>query len=454
MRASSVSFPAIAGIALAAVLATGTPAMAFLGLFEKKEKKAPTASQRQMQEAEAASLLMEAKAAQNSGRGGKARRLYSEIVKKYPFSVSASEAAYAKAAMAKKTERLENAFDEFQTFITQYRNSPRFNDAIEQQFQLAEEAKAGKKQRSIILLPMRMGGEDVIDLYKRIIQNAPFGKFAPLSQFSIGEIHQDLGAKNDAVSAYQQVVDNYPGTKQAAEAQFRIGSISNVAAKRSEDTQNLTTTRDALNTYIASNPEGNRSEEAKRILSQVNEAEATHSLDIGKFYEGQGKTKAAAIYYNEALKFGSAESSAEARDRLASLATVDPEAVADAQKSIPDQDYTALGASNLRSRDDYVGPMSPELARLGKKPKMRTGDDSFMPIPLQEPDLPERPSASPEAGDLLPPVPNMERPALLPIPPLPGGVIPPQPTGSAELPVPPPPATENSDEAGDSAKPE
>ena len=440
MRAPSLSVRTSSSVLLATLLLAQSPASAFLGLFEKKEKKAPSAGQRQIQDAEAAAMLMEGKAAQSAGKGSKARRIYEEIIKKHPFSPSAGEAAYAKAVMSKQTERLEDAFDDFQTFVSQYRQSPRFNDAIEQQFQLAEEAKAGKKQRSLILLPMKMGGEDVIKLYQQVIDNAPFGRLAPLAQFSIGEIHQDLGEKNEAVAAYQKVVDNYPSTKQASEAQFRIGSIANVAAKRSEDSQNLTTTRDALNTYIAAHPEGARSAEAEKILSQVNEAEASHSLEVGKFYEGQGKTKAAAIYYNEALKFGSAEASSEARDRLSALATVDPEAVSNAQKSIPDQDYIGPGASNLRSRDDYVGPMSPELARLASKPKMRTGDDNFTPIPLQEPDLPDSPMNAPEAGDLLPPVPTLERPALLPVPAMPGGVIPPQPSGSAELPVPPPPS--------------
>lgn len=446
MRASPSSLRTLSGVLLTTLLLTPEPASAFLGLFEKKEKKAPSASQRQIQDAEAASLLMEGKAAQSAGKGSKAKGIYNEIIKKYPFSPSAGEAAYAKAVLSKQTERLEDAFEDFQTFVSQYRQSPRFNDAIEQQFQLAEEAKAGKKQRSLILLPMKMGGEDVIKLYQQVISNAPFGRLAPLAQFSIGEVHQDLGEKNEAVAAYQKVVDNYPSTKQASEAQFRIGSIANVAAKRSEDSQNLTTTRDALNTYIAAHPDGARSAEAEKILSQVNEAEATHSLEVGKFYEGQGKTKAAAIYYNEALKFGSAEASAEARDRLASLATVDPEAVSEAQKSIPDQDYTVPGASNLRSRDDYVGPMSPELARLAQKPKMRTGDDSFTPIPLQEPDLPDSPMNAPEAGDLLPPVPTLERPALLPVPAMPGQLTPPLPSSSAELPVPPPPAKDASKE--------
>jgi FimV-like protein len=243
------------------------------------------------------------------------------------------------------------------------------------------------------------------------------------------------------VAAYQKVVENYPGTSQASEAQFRIGSISNIAAQRSEDASNLLAARDALRTYIASNPGGERKQETEMILNQVNSAEANQSLTVAKFYKRMGKTRAAAIYLNEALKYGSAEVSAEARTLLAELAAEDPDGVADARKG-PGQDYTMLTAQNLKSRDDYVGPLAPELARLSQKPKMRTGDDGFMPIPLQEPTLPLRPGATaPGAGSLLPPVPETEKPALLPVPPAPMvPPVPPAPGGTAP-PVPPPPAS-------------
>jgi hypothetical protein len=174
------------------------------------------------------------------------------------------------------------------------------------------------------------------------------------------------------------------------------------------------------------------------ILRQVNTAEANQSLNVAKFYQRAGKTPAAAIYLNEALKYGSPEVSAEARTLLAELAAADPDGVANAKKG-PGQDYTALTAQNLKSRPDYVGPLAPELARLTQKPKMRTGDEGFMPIPLQEPTLPLRPGATQAGpGSLLPPVPEMEKPALLPVPPAP--LVPPAPaTGSP--PVPPLPAT-------------
>ncbi|TDU64658.1 outer membrane protein assembly factor BamD (BamD/ComL family) [Prosthecobacter fusiformis] len=432
MRDPAISRLSLSACALAAVSLCVLPsnAHAFLGLFEKKQKEAPGTDERQAQEAQATALLMAARQDQNDGKSGRAQSQYLAIVKQFPFTTAASEAAYASALITRANSDVTTAFDAFQKFINDYRSSPRFNDALQQQYELAEEARGGRRQRAMLILPVKMGGEDVIKLYQQIIKNAPFGNLAPLAQFSIAEIYQDLGEKDRSVLAYQTVAENYPNTKQASEAQFRIGSISSVAASRSEDKSNLVATRDALTTYMTTNPKGDRAGEAEVILQQVNAAEATQSLSVGKFYQRMGKTKAAAIYFNEALKYGSPEASNEARELLAQLAAADPEAVADAKKGQPDQDYTVPGARNLKTRDDYIGPLSPELTRLGQKPKMRTGDDNFLPIPIQEPTLPLTPGMAPTGGSLLPPV-QEEKPALLPVPEAPG--IPPQ------LPVPPKP---------------
>jgi len=442
MRAYSYSTFIATCVAAGALFGAQPSAFAALDLFKKPDKKVPTATERQVQDAEAASVLAQARATQSAGNASKAISLYDSILKKYPFSQVAPEAAYAKALIVRETGKLSDAFDAFQKLVSDYRSSPRFTDAIAQQFEIAEEAKGGKKQRSLLLIPMKVGSEDVVGMYRKVITNAPFGKYAPMAQFSIGEVYQDRGEKDLAVAAYQGVVDNYPNSKEAGEAQFRIGAIANIAAKRSEDSSNLTSTRDALTSYVATNPSGERAGEAEQILSQVNAAEASQSLQVGKFYERQGKPKAAAIYYNEALKYGTAEASTEARQLLATLSQKFPEAM-QATAGQPNQDFTVPAAVDLRGRDDYVGPPSPELKKLSEKAKMRTASDDFMPIPLQEPTLPTRPGADggTAPGTLLPPVEGGPIPLMPPVPQAPGAGIPPQPPAAGDLlPVPPPPA--------------
>ena len=431
--------PAIAA-AVTCFMGAQTPAFGFLDLFKKPEKVAPSQSERQSQEASAAAMLNEARAAQASGAEGRAEKIYTAIVKQYPFTNSAAEASYAKAMMVRQGGQLQTSFDAFQAFINEFRQSPRFADAVRQQFEIAEEAKGGKKQKNFIIVPMKLGSTDLIAMYKQIIQNAPFGKLAPLAQFSIAEIYQEGGDKDLAVAAYQGVVDNYPSSSQASEAQFRIGSISKVAAQRSQDTGNLTSTRDALTSYVATNPSGERASEAQAMLQQVDSAQASESLKIAKFYEKSGKTKAAAIYYNEALKYGTSEASSEARSKLSELARSDPGAMVDTKANAAN-DFTVPAAADLRNRDDYAGPPSPELAKLSEKPKMRA-DDGFKPIPLQEPKLPLRSGSEtgPAAGSLLPPA-DPGKPMLLPVPPAPGtGVdLTPPPVPPAPTPAPPVP---------------
>ena len=431
-------FPAFAIIAAGTFLSVQTPAWAILDfIFGKKDKEAPTADQRVVQEQAAAQLLAKASQLHNEGRSGRAQGVYKQIVKQYPFTSSAAEASYQNAILLRHDDAdLEDCFEAFQSFIDNYRQSPRFADAVQKQFEIAEEAKGGKKQRGFLLMPLKMQTSDILAFYEQIISNAPFGKYAALSQFSIAEIHQDMREKDKAIAAYQKVVDNYPSTSQAAEAQFRIGSISNVAAQRSEDASNLTTTRDALRTYMTANPSGERKQEVEQILRQVNTAEANQSLTIAKFYKRTGKTQAAAMYLNEALKFGSPEVSDEARQLLAELAAEDPQGVSESRRGQPSQDFTKLASKDLKSRPDYVGPLAPELARLADKPKMRSGNDAFVPIPLTEPAMPLLPgSAVPNTpGSLLPTLPESERPALLPVPPVPTA-----PEGAAP-PVPPKPA--------------
>lgn len=407
MRLSHSLRPALLLLAINLALNVNQ-AQAFLGLFRKADPVAPTANQRSADEAEASAMLQEAREAQNGGSGGKAKSLYRQICKKYPFSQSASEASYSLALLLKDSgAALATSFDAFQTFVEKYRNSARFDDAIRQQFEIAESAKGGKRERSLILLKFKLGTDAVAEMFEKIIKNAPFGKLAPLAQFNIGELYQDAGEKEKAVDAFQLVVENYPRSKQADEAQFRIGNINSVAANRSEDKSNLLAARDALTTYVEVNPKGERSEEARQGLAKINSAEAKQSLDVAKFYIRIGKGKAAAIYLNEALRFGSTEVSDEARELLSTLAVSDPESITSVRKQQPQQDYTSDSAKSLKDSDDYVGPTLPELKEATKAPAMRSGLDKFLPLPGtdEEPAAPKTPPGPTPKGSVLPGLP-------------------------------------------------
>ena len=412
--------------------------------FKTKDDVVPGAAEQQAQEAAAQAMLRDAKTALSTGNSGRAQGIYKDIVQRYRFTEAAATAQFELALSIRRSGKLQDAYDAFQKFVDNYRSSPSFNEAVQQQFEIAEEAKAGKKQPTLLIIPMKLDKTELVKLYSGVIRNSPYGKYAPYAQFAIGEVYQDDGDKAMAVSSYQMVVDNYPNTKLAAEAQFRIGAISSAAARKTEDVANLTATRDALETYKAANPAGERTGEAESLISEVNAAESMRSLEIAKFYQKSGKPKAAAIYYNEALKLGTPETAVEARLGLTALAAAYPEEVKETTAIQDGAEYTVPAAVNLKSMDDYAGPPAPVIARMNRKPQMRVEEDSFKPIPLKEPELPTRPEAAPTApGTIIPPT-GDTKPLLLPVPPtpgmqapslLPGGTPPVPPTPEAPTPA-------------------
>lgn len=401
--------------------------------FKKSAENVPSAAEQQSQEAAAQALLRDAKTAQSTGDSNKALSIYRDIVSRYRFTNTAATAQYEIASQLRTQDKLKDAYEAFQKFINDYRQSPLFDNAIEQQFQIAEEARAGKKQPTLLLIPMKLDRSELISMYQGVIRNSPYGKYAPHAQFAIGEVYQDDGDKANANIAFQTVVENYPKSRLASEAQFRIGAISSAAAQRTQDTQNLTTTRDALETYRLTNPQGERMSEAEALLNANSAALAQKSLDVARFYEKSGKPAAAAIYYNEALSAGSPDVAIAARERLAALTSAYPDEIKNTP-SMKEQNFTVPAATQLKNRDDYAGPPAPVIAQMNRKSEMRIEQDNFAPIPLEEPDLPTRPEQQTPPGMLLPPA-EGNQPLLLPIPPSPG--IPA--LDGTPLPVPPAP---------------
>ncbi len=432
-------------VALAAVILSvmTTPAAQAVDLskanpanwFKKEEATVPNSGQKQTQENAAAAMNRDARTAVSTGNKGRAQELYKSVVKQYPFTDAAADAQFEYSKLLRENGKFEDAYEGFQKFITNFRQSPRFSEAVQEQFQIAEESRTGKHSSIFVVIPAKVGPTKLIEMYQGVIRNAPFSKYSAPAMFAIGEIYQDKGDKALADAAFQQVVDNHPGTKIAAEAQFRIGSINNANAKRTQDSANLVKARDALEIYKASHPTGERMGEIEALKKQNTDLSAVRALEIAEFYQKAGKPKAAAIYYNEAIKFGSAEAALKAREQLAVVASAHPEEV----KENAENDYTIPAAMNLKTRSDYVGPPVPELAKLSQKTKMRVEKDDFKPIPLKEPELPTRPTTAPAPGMLIPPTPATggDKPLLLPVPPVPG-MTPPN-----ALPIPPKPADDS-----------
>jgi hypothetical protein len=122
--------------------------------FKPKDAVVPGAAEQSIQESAAETMLRDAKTASSTGNSGRAQSIYKDIVHRYRFTRAAAEAQFEVALLTRRSGKLEDAYEAFQKFVDDYRSSPRFNEAIQQQFEIAEEAKAGKKQPTLLIIPM------------------------------------------------------------------------------------------------------------------------------------------------------------------------------------------------------------------------------------------------------------------------------------------------------------
>jgi outer membrane protein assembly factor BamD (BamD/ComL family) len=426
---ASYSLLRVLPLALAVLLGAELTAAAFFGPFKRdREASVPEGAEAERQVAEAEGLLSAARADQSAGREGTARSTYRRIVRDYPSSGAAAEAQFALAEGHVRDGKLIDAYEAYAVFLRRYRQSPRYSQALEGLYQVAEAAKSGQKVPGMIGLSRKVPAKDIAAMYGAVVDNAPFSEFAPKAQFSIGEVYQEDNNSLLAVAAFEDLLDNYPDSPEASEARLRIATIETTRGMRTYDPAALETARRVVEESVAREVDPVRRAELEELATRRLDPElAARSMEIAEFYEKRGNPRAAAIYYREVLDLtgDGGDIQQRAEGRLLAIGDASPEALELPQvegSSQREVDPLLLARNDVRLSEDYAGPPSPEMERLrdSLRPRLPGGGGipGPLPIPVQEPDLP-MPSGVGDPGGLLVPLPP--EPSDILLPPVDGG---------------------------------
>ncbi|MFT5110373.1 MAG: tetratricopeptide (TPR) repeat protein, partial [Pseudoalteromonas tetraodonis] len=306
-------------IALLSFLLTGS-SFAFLDIFKGDLDKVPESSEIRAQDELAKTKLQSAQEYESAGKSDKALDIYKGIARKWPVTTSAAIAQYKVGAIQKSQGDYVKAFDSFQTFVDDHKQSSAFSAAIASQFEIAKASQTGEYKEKLVVRSRKVQRSEVLEMYGNVIKNAPYSEYAPQAQFSMGEVlEEDRDKYQLAVLEYKKVVKDYPETKLAGRAQFRIAEIGRMAIEAgSRNAANVGESRDAYNdVMLVDQTDAARREEARSRVVQFDELEAKKAFDIGRFYEKQKNYKSAALYYRRVAKSTNTTASAEAQERLA-----------------------------------------------------------------------------------------------------------------------------------------
>ena len=232
----------------------------------------------------------------------RAAKEFLRLVAAYPRSELAPEAQFLAGLSFELTGRLGPAFTAYKRLIEIYPFSPRFQDAVEREFLIAERFFQG--ERLTLLGPVKMPGLDkAIEIYQHIVEHAPYGEYGPKAQMRLGECFLRQRRHEEAQRAFQRVVDEYPASGLVAEAKFKVAFCARqLSLKPSYDQSATEEAIDWYQDFIEGHPDSELLPQAQESLRQLQEIKAEGLANVAQFYEAQGKSASAVFYYREIVK--------------------------------------------------------------------------------------------------------------------------------------------------------
>ena len=253
----------------------------------------------------------------------KALKEFQKLVDNYPKAKEAPEAEFYIGECFITQDKPCAAFRHYQYVIDRYPFSERAKDIVKKQYDLAMKMLKGewKDERKKPFASFRGKNCNLIELFKMIIKNDPYGAFAAAAQYHIGQHYIDLSELQDARDGFEKVMNDYPGSEWAQKAQYQIAMLD---ARRSPDAsydQKITEVAiKELNEFVEENSDKELTEDAKNKIVKLREKEAENNFGIATFYEKKQNYKAAKLYYQTVVdKYSDTSRAKEALKKIQEL---------------------------------------------------------------------------------------------------------------------------------------
>lgn len=227
---------------------------------------------------------------------------FTKLVRYYPNSELAAEAQYYVGRSYEGLEEYEQAYLAYQKAIETYPFTKKMEEMIEREFEIGNRFYAGERIK-LWGVPTFPSVYKAIEIYQKVVDNAPYGKYAEEVLYKIGECHKKAGDYQAARLAFQKLVDEHPDSKLAADAKFQVGLCASQASLK--PTYDQSVTNEALKEvedFAKRHPESQLTHEADKMRQSLREKKAESDFTIAEFYSKQKYYEAASVYYKNIVE--------------------------------------------------------------------------------------------------------------------------------------------------------
>lgn len=227
-------------------------------------------------------------------------REFRKLLKNYPRSVEAPDAQFYIGKVFEAEGDLMGAFKHYQKVVDRYPFSERSGDIVQQQYDIAVKMLEGEQERGMLKEIISGSGPDydVIEVFRTVIKNAPYGPLAAVSQYKIGLYLMEKGMYPDARDEFEKVINDYPSSEWVKAAQYQIAVADSKRSVDAEYDQRITASaKEEFQDFLEVYPDAELSDKAKDEIERLKDKEAENNFVIAQFYEKQKRFESAKIYY-------------------------------------------------------------------------------------------------------------------------------------------------------------
>ncbi len=247
--------------------------------------------------------MNKARTAEEADHVGTALKQYGIVIKKYPNSVYAAEALYRTGLIQQKRHEYHKAFATYQTMVSRYPNSEKFNQVIGEQYRIASDLFEGKRAKIFGWLPGFSNRERAVGYFETIVQTAPYSDYAPLALMNAARGYKKMAETEAAIDALDRMINTYPRNALTPDAYLKIAEthaslVDGPAYDQSATKEAITYYED----YMILFPGDSGMATAEKGLERMKTVLANSKLTMADYYYKYRRNyKAAKVFYNEAI---------------------------------------------------------------------------------------------------------------------------------------------------------
>jgi len=224
---------------------------------------------------------------------------FKKFIKAYPQSELAPDAQYYIGRSYEESREYYAAFSAYQKVIDIYPRSELTDEIIERQYRIGNLYFSGEKEKvlGVAIIPAI---DKALEIFEKVVNNSPYGKYADLAQFKIGECYKKNAQYKEAAEAFGKIVGDYPKSLLYEQAKYEVASCTyKMSLKPHYDQAPTEEAIKEFEEFVKIKDKGETVKDAEEALVRLQERKAESLYETGHFYESSKHYESAIIYYRE-----------------------------------------------------------------------------------------------------------------------------------------------------------